>query len=110
MRNSRMETNINPPSSGPLAGIRVLDLSRVLSGPWAAQTLGDLGADVIKVEEPKKGDLFRTSPPHIKDRDGKPAPRESSLYLATNRNKKSITVNIASDAGRDLIRQLAAKS
>jgi crotonobetainyl-CoA:carnitine CoA-transferase CaiB-like acyl-CoA transferase len=105
-----METNINPPSSGPLAGIRVLDLSRVLSGPWAAQTLGDLGADVIKVEEPKKGDLFRTSPPHIKDRDGKPAPRESSLYLATNRNKKSITVNIASDAGRDLIRQLAAKS
>ena len=97
-------------SPGPLAGLRVLDLSRVLSGPWATQTLGDLGAEVIKVEEPKMGDLFRTSPPHIKDRDGRPAPRESSLYLATNRNKKSITVNIASDEGRDLVRGIAAKS
>jgi crotonobetainyl-CoA:carnitine CoA-transferase CaiB-like acyl-CoA transferase len=96
--------------SAILSGIRVLDLSRVLSGPWASQLLGDLGAEVIKIEEPKKGDLFRTSPPFIKDRDGKNAPRETALYLSCNRNKKSVTVNIATDEGRDLVRRLAAQS
>jgi crotonobetainyl-CoA:carnitine CoA-transferase CaiB-like acyl-CoA transferase len=96
--------------AGPLAGIRVLDLSRVLSGPWAGQMLGDLGAEVIKVEQPGLGDMFRTQPPQIKDKDGKIAPRESALYLAGNRNKKSVTVNISSDAGCELVRKLALKS
>jgi len=96
--------------SAILSGIRVLDLSRVLSGPWASQLLGDLGAEVTKIEEPGKGDLFRTSPPHIKDREGKVAPRESALYLATNRNKRSVTVNLGNDEGRALIRKMALKA
>lgn len=105
-----METIIAPEKpAGPLAGLRVLDLTRVLSGPWAGQTLGDLGAEVIKIEQPGVGDDFRKAPPHMKDRDGKTAPQESTLYLATNRNKKSVTANLSTPGGTDLVRKLAAK-
>jgi len=95
-------------SMGPLAGLRVLDFCRVLSGPWAAQLLGDLGAEVIKIEKPETGDDFRAVPPHLKDRDGHPT-RESSLYLSANRNKKSLSLDIAKPAGQQVARRLAAK-
>jgi len=98
------------PAAGPLAGLKVLDITRVLSGPWAGQTLGDLGAEVIKIEQPGVGDDFRKAPPHMKDRDGRTAPQESTLYLSTNRNKKSVTVNIANPEGQTLVRRLAAGS
>ncbi len=94
----------------PLDGIRILDLSRVFSGPWATQMLGDLGAEVIKVEQPGRGDdLRRLGPPFLSDRDGKATP-ESAYYLSTNRNKKSIAVDIATGQGQDVIRRLAAVS
>ncbi|MCX7151437.1 MAG: CoA transferase, partial [Proteobacteria bacterium] len=93
--------------AGPLSHIRVLDLSRVLAGPWAGQNLADLGAEVIKVERPKVGDDSRAfGPPWVKDKDGKDT-RESAYYTAANRGKKSITVNVASPAGQELIRALA---
>jgi crotonobetainyl-CoA:carnitine CoA-transferase CaiB-like acyl-CoA transferase len=97
-------------SAGPLAGLNVLDVTRVLSGPWAGQTLADLGAAVIKIEQPKLGDDFRRSPPHIRDAQGRTAPLESSLYLSTNRNKKSVTLNLAAREGQQLLRRLAAAS
>ena len=91
-----------------LAGVRVLDLSRVLAGPWCTQTLADLGADVIKVERPRQGDDTRTwGPPFLKDRHGADT-AEAAYFLGTNRNKRSITVDIASPAGQALIRRLAA--
>ena len=93
--------------AGPLAHIRVLDLSRVLAGPWAGQNLADLGAEVIKVERPKVGDDSRAfGPPWIKDKDGRET-RDSAYFTSANRGKKSITVNVASPAGQDLIRALA---
>jgi len=92
---------------GALSKIRVLDLSRVLAGPWAAQTLGDLGAEIIKVERPGVGDDTRTwGPPFLKGRDGEPT-RDAAYYLCTNRNKKSIAVDLASPQGQALIRELA---
>jgi crotonobetainyl-CoA:carnitine CoA-transferase CaiB-like acyl-CoA transferase len=92
---------------GPLSHVRVLDLSRVLAGPWAGQNLADLGAEVIKVERPKVGDDSRAfGPPWVKDREGKPT-RDSAYFTSANRGKKSITVNVASPAGQDLIRALA---
>ncbi len=94
----------------PLAGIRILDLSRVFSGPWATQMLGDLGAEIIKVEQPGRGDdLRRLGPPFLHDRDGKET-AESAYYLSTNRNKKSIAVDISTEQGQDIIRRLAAIS
>ncbi|MDP7428109.1 MAG: CaiB/BaiF CoA-transferase family protein [Alphaproteobacteria bacterium] len=96
--------------SGPLAHIRVLDLSRILAGPWATQILADLGAEVIKVERPGQGDDTRTwGPPFLKDADGKET-TDSAYYLAVNRGKKSLTLDLASPQGQDLVRQLAAKS
>jgi len=93
-----------------LDGIRVLDLSRVLAGPWCAQNLADLGADVIKVERPGAGDDTRGwGPPFLKDRDGADT-TDAAYYLAANRGKRSITVNLASDEGREIIRGLAAIS
>jgi crotonobetainyl-CoA:carnitine CoA-transferase CaiB-like acyl-CoA transferase len=90
-----------------LAGVRVLDLSRVLAGPWCTQTLADLGADVIKVERPGTGDDTRGwGPPFLKDRDGADT-AEAAYYLGTNRNKRSITVDIAQPAGQALVRELA---
>jgi crotonobetainyl-CoA:carnitine CoA-transferase CaiB-like acyl-CoA transferase len=99
------------PAALPLAGVRVLDLSRVLAGPWCTQTLADLGADVIKVERPMKngagGDDTRGwGPPFLKDRDGADT-AEAAYYLGTNRNKRSVTVDLATPAGQALIRQMA---
>ena len=92
-----------------LAGVRVLDLSRVLAGPWCTQTLADLGAEVIKVERPGSGDDTRGwGPPFLKHRDGADT-QEAAYYLATNRNKRSITVDIASSDGQALIRDMAAQ-
>jgi len=94
----------------PLSHIRVLDLSRVLAGPWASQNLADLGAEVIKVERPGVGDDTRGwGPPWVKDRDGKDT-RDSSYYLSCNRGKKSITLDISTPEGQDIVRRLAARS
>ena len=94
----------------PLEGIRVLDLSRVLAGPWCTQNLADLGADVIKVERPGAGDDTRTwGPPYMKGPDGQDT-SEAAYYLSCNRNKRSITVDYATPEGADLIRELAVKS
>jgi len=96
--------------AGPLAGFRVLDLSRVLAGPWAGQNLADLGAEVIKVERPGAGDDSRAfGPPWIKDGQGRDT-KDSAYFTSANRGKKSVTVNLSSPAGQDLVRQLAAKS
>ncbi|MBI2994547.1 MAG: CoA transferase [Gammaproteobacteria bacterium] len=96
--------------SGPLRGIRVLDLSRVLAGPWCTQILADLGAEVIKVERPGEGDETRQwGPPWLRDRDGKET-REAAYYLSCNRGKHSITVDIREPEGQALIHELAAVS
>lgn len=96
--------------SGPLSHIRVLDLSRVLAGPWAGLTLADMGADVIKVERPGKGDDTRSwGPPYLKNEDGSDS-SEAAYYLGANRGKKSITIDISKAEGQKIIRQLAAKS
>src|SRR6476659_8181866 len=93
-----------------LAGIRILDLSRVLAGPWCTQTLADLGADVIKVERPGSGDDTRGwGPPFLKDEAGNDT-REAAYYLGANRNKRSICVDIAKPEGQQLIRELAKQS
>lgn len=94
---------------GALSHIRVLDLTRVLAGPWCTQTLADLGADVIKVERPGSGDDTRQwGPPYARTPEGEDT-AEAAYYLAVNRNKRSITVDIATPQGQDLIRQLAAR-
>src|SRR5258705_2050318 len=93
--------------AGPLSHIRVLDLSRVLAGPWAGQNLADLGAEVIKVERPGSGDDSRAfGPPWVKDKDGRDT-RDSAYYTSANRGKKSITLNISKPDGQKLARQLA---
>jgi crotonobetainyl-CoA:carnitine CoA-transferase CaiB-like acyl-CoA transferase len=90
-----------------LTGIRVLDLSRVLAGPWCTQTLADLGADVIKIERPGSGDDTRAwGPPFLKDAAGNDT-AESAYYLGANRNKRSVTCDIAQPGGQELIRELA---
>eukprot|EP01041_Mallomonas_annulata_P025940 gene25940-47116_t len=95
-------------SPNSLSGIRVLDLSRVLAGPWCTQTLADLGADVIKIERPESGDDTRTwGPPFLKNAQGQDTP-EAAYYLGTNRNKRSVTCDIAQTAGQALIRELVA--
>jgi crotonobetainyl-CoA:carnitine CoA-transferase CaiB-like acyl-CoA transferase len=92
---------------GALAGLRILDLSRVLAGPWCTQTLADLGADVIKVERPGSGDDTRGwGPPFLKDRAGQDT-AEAAYYLGTNRNKRSVTIDIARPEGQALVRRLA---
>ncbi len=96
-----------PVSPSALAGVRVLDLSRVLAGPWCTQTLADLGADVVKVERPGSGDDTRGwGPPFLKDREGRDT-AEAAYYLGTNRNKRSVTIDIARPEGQDLVRRLA---
>jgi crotonobetainyl-CoA:carnitine CoA-transferase CaiB-like acyl-CoA transferase len=96
--------------SSTLSGIRVLDLSRVLAGPWATQLLGDYGADVVKVERPGSGDDTRHWGPPWLATAGDDGGRESAYFLATNRNKRSLTVDIASAAGQALVRELAGKA
>jgi crotonobetainyl-CoA:carnitine CoA-transferase CaiB-like acyl-CoA transferase len=94
-------------SALPLSGIKILDLSRVLAGPLSAQMLGDLGADVIKIERPGTGDDARAfGPPYLVDPEGKEN-NNNSFYLCANRNKRSVTVNIASAEGQEIIRELA---
>ncbi|MGU7842765.1 CaiB/BaiF CoA transferase family protein [Burkholderia sp. AW33-5] len=95
---------------GALSHIRVLDLTRVLAGPWCAQTLADFGADVIKVERPGAGDDTRHwGPPYLKDANGDDT-AEAAYYLAANRNKRSVTVDIATPEGQQIVRELAAQS
>ena len=93
-------------NSGPLAGVRVLDLTRILAGPTATQLLGDFGADIIKIERPVVGDdTRRWGPPYVQDADGRDT-RESAYYLCANRNKRSITIDIANPEGAALIRRM----
>ncbi|WP_028603608.1 CaiB/BaiF CoA transferase family protein [Ottowia thiooxydans] len=94
---------------GSLNGVRVLDLSRVFSGPWAAQMLADFGADVIKVERPGRGDDVRHQGLRVRDAQGAET-RETSSFIAMNRGKRSVTVDIAQVAGQALVRELAKDS
>ena len=94
----------------PLSNIRVLDLSRIMAGPWAGQILADLGADVIKVERPGAGDDTRSwGPPFLRDALGKPT-NNSGYYLCVNRGKRSVTVDLNSEDGQRIVKALAAKS
>ena len=96
-------------NTGPLKGLRILDMSRILAGPTCTQILGDLGADVIKIERPGAGDDTRKwGPPYVKDSDGNDT-SESAYYLCANRNKRSLTVDITKQEGQQIIRKLAAK-
>jgi crotonobetainyl-CoA:carnitine CoA-transferase CaiB-like acyl-CoA transferase len=94
----------------PLLGVRVLDLSRVLAGPWAGQLLADLGADVVKVERPLAGDDTRAwGPPYLKDSDGRDT-AEAAYFLCANRNKRSVTIDIAQSEGQALVRRMAQQA
>ena len=96
-------------NTGPLKGLRILDMSRILAGPTCTQILGDLGADVIKIERPGAGDDTRKwGPPFVKDENGNDT-SESAYYLCANRNKRSLTVDITKLEGQELIRKLAGK-
>ncbi|WP_371998920.1 CaiB/BaiF CoA-transferase family protein (plasmid) [Tistrella mobilis] len=98
-----------PRAEGALSHIRVLDLSRVLAGPWASQILGDLGAEVLKIERPGAGDDTRGwGPPYAEAADG--SAREAAYFLTTNRNKSSVAIDMGTDEGAALIRRLAAES
>src|SRR4029453_1489099 len=89
-------------AKGPLAGVRVLDLTRVLAGPFCAIMLGDMGSEGIKVEEPGKGDDTRSWPPFVEG--------ESTYFMSVNRNKKSMTLNLKAPEGREVLLALARKS
>ena len=108
-------TDASPSSPMALEGVRVLDLSRVLAGPWCKQTLADLGADVVKVERPARdgvagGDDTRGwGPPFLRDGAGVET-AEAAYYVGTNRNKRSVTIDVASDEGAELVRTLADKA
>lgn len=103
-------TESNTAAPGPLADLRVLDLSRVLAGPMATQILADLGAEVIKIERPGTGDETRSwGPPYLKDKNGADS-SDSTYFLCANRGKKSVTVDLSVAEGRSLIAGLAAKS
>src|SRR3954463_13613969 len=97
-----------PDSAGPLDGLLVADFSRVLAGPFAAMTLGDLGADVIKVERPDSGDDTRAWGPPWRDRRGDEASgrggKDSTYYLGLNRNKRSVALDLADEGDRALAR------
>lgn len=93
--------------SGPLAGYKVLDMSRILAGPWAGQMLADLGADVIKIERPGAGDDTRQwGPPYLRDKDGNNT-GDAAYFFCANRGKQSVTVDITQPEGQEIIRQLA---
>jgi crotonobetainyl-CoA:carnitine CoA-transferase CaiB-like acyl-CoA transferase len=96
--------------AGPLSHIRILDLSRVLAGPWASQNMADLGAEVIKIERPGTGDDSRAfGPPWVKDGAGRDT-KDSAYYTSANRGKKSVTLNIAVPEGQAIARELAKSS
>jgi crotonobetainyl-CoA:carnitine CoA-transferase CaiB-like acyl-CoA transferase len=100
-----------PPTPAPqaLSGVRVLDLSRVLAGPWCTQTLADLGADVIKIERPGTGDDTRAwGPPYLKDADGRDT-SEAAYFLGANRNKRSLAVDLSKPEGQAIVRRLAGQ-
>jgi len=98
------------PPAGALDGLKVLDLTRILAGPTCTQLLGDLGADVIKVERPGAGDDTRKwGPPYLKDADGEDR-AESAYYLSANRNKRSVSIDLARPEGQQLVRRLMAES
>jgi len=100
-------TAVRPP---PLTGVRVLDLSRVLAGPWAGQLLADLGADVVKVEKPQGGDDTRAwGPPYLKDASGRDT-TEAAYFLCANRNKRSVAIDIATPEGQAQVRALAQQA
>ncbi len=97
------------PQKGPLAGVRVLELARILAGPWAGQILADLGAEVIKVERPGAGDDTRGwGPPFMEDKDG--GRLSSSYNLACNRGKRSIAIDFETPDGQRIVKKLAARS
>jgi len=105
-----MSDHLYPANTGPLKGLRVLDLTRILAGPTATQLLGDLGADVVKIERPGQGDDTRTwGPPYLNDDKGQPT-AESGYYLAANRNKRSLTIDFTTQEGAVTLRRLAAKA
>ena len=96
--------------AGPLSHIRVLDLSRIMAGPWAGQILADLGADVVKVERPGAGDDTRGwGPPFLKDKAGRDTP-DAGYFLAVNRGKRSIAIDLAEAEGQSIVRALAARA
>ena len=95
--------------AGPLAHVRILDLSRIMAGPWASQMLADLGADVIKVERPGVGDDTRTWGPPVLAGEGGESTQDSGYYLCVNRGKRSVTVNISTPEGQKVIRELAGE-
>ena len=97
-------------SSGPLSGIRVLDLTRVLAGPWASQLLADYGADVIKVERPDVGDDTRAwGPPWLRN-EADSDRTDSAYYVSANRNKRSLCVDLSKPEGAEIVRELAQRS
>ena len=108
-----MTATIDPlpePLTGPLQGIRVLDLSRVLAGPFSMQNLGDLGADIVKIERPGTGDESRHwGPPFLADAQGQ-STQESAYFLSANRNKRSVAIDLTRPEGQALVRQLAAQA
>jgi len=94
-----------------LSGVRVLELSRILAGPWAGQVLADMGAEVIKVENPEGGDDTRTwGPPFVTDAEGNPIKDLSAYFLCTNRGKKSVRIDFTQPEGQELVRKLATQS
>ena len=108
LRNEDGAVTMSSATVGPLDGITVLDLSRVLAGPSCTQMLGDLGAEIIKVERPGVGDETRTwGPPFLRDEAGRET-HESGYYLSANRNKRSVTINFATPEGAALVRRLLA--
>ncbi|MFN3376335.1 MAG: CaiB/BaiF CoA transferase family protein [Burkholderiaceae bacterium] len=110
MTQPSLSAGTSPSSAGALTGTKVLDLSRVLAGPWCTQILADLGADVVKVERPGVGDDTRHwGPPFLHDADGRPT-SQASYFAACNRNKRSITLDIATPEGQALVRRMAAEA
>ncbi|MFT5500449.1 MAG: crotonobetainyl-CoA:carnitine CoA-transferase CaiB-like acyl-CoA transferase, partial [Woeseiaceae bacterium] len=106
----RMSKENSSNNRGPLDGLRVLDMSRVLAGPWAGQLLADYGADVLKIERPQVGDDTRSWGPPWLEPLVDDASADSAYFLAANRNKRSLTVNLASEQGQEIIRELASNS
>ena len=99
-----------PTRTGPLAGLKVLDLTRILAGPSATQLFGDMGADVVKVERPGRGDDTRAwGPPFVMDADGNPT-SESGYYLSANRNKRSLAIDITAPEGIETLHRMVAKA
>ena len=97
-------------NNGPLSGITVIDLTRILAGPFCTQLLGDLGADIIKIERPGEGDdTRRFGPPYLHDDDGTDT-GESAYFMSCNRNKRSVSIDISSSEGQALLLRLIQRA